>query len=176
MKPQTFDITTARDLIAKLERELKRMDEGSREDRADAAFNFAVTAWATVEWLHRDIQKLAAAGAPLSAEIAPFVGVPNSNLLKHHLAGPMDAIGDLIPELKTCQVVANASKHATEQRSIPPVDATVSASTALTIAEWDRIADVISIGTGEMVSLKLVIGGSSHRAVPLFERIERKLR
>lgn len=173
---QTFNILNARDLIEKLGRELNRMSDGSLEDRTDAAFNFAVTAWSTMDWLYRDIRKLADLGKPIPADLDESARAISSNVLKKKFAGPRDKHGGILPELKFCQVIANASKHGSKQETTPTVDVTVSARSTLTMSEWEPLADLVSMGTGKMVTLKIIIDGVSQRAVPLFREIEQKLR
>jgi hypothetical protein len=56
-RPQTFALENCRDLLNKLQREIKRFRQAGNEieDRKDFAFNAAVTAWHLCDWVFEDM-------------------------------------------------------------------------------------------------------------------------
>ena len=80
---RTYGLKSARDLLAKLERDAAQLRE---EVSSDRFFNFVVTAYSLADWIERDPSVPAAAKASLQT----FRGKV---------------------EIQTCRDLANASKH-----------------------------------------------------------------
>jgi hypothetical protein len=100
----TFDLQNSVQLLDKLERDLEKLRAARRrEDIADAAFNFAITAWHMCDWVARDIR--------LAAE--KLNGLPKTlSALKHR-------VKEECPVLEFLQGFVNASKHAETNKCSP---------------------------------------------------------
>lgn len=100
-KRQSFGISTARDLLAKIERELSAFEGCEHFIRAgDHAFNLCLSLWHMTDWTFADMtsDECHKAGAFLGAAFAksPDFGV---------------AVQKAEPALRICRVMATASKH-----------------------------------------------------------------
>ena len=87
MREYTFDLETCRDLLDKLDRELKRIrGTNNRLELADHGYNFAITAWHISEWAwaamdHKyDLKIQIAKAIDISPAKLSFAGVSNLRL------------------------------------------------------------------------------------------------
>lgn len=112
---QTFDLHSCRDMLNKLEREMKRLREAKkRTDVADHAFNAAMTAWQLTDWVARDLW--IERKRPRSQDTPPDMtrDLPVDGDDPKQMAKALKKyVKEKCPELAICQTFANASKHAT---------------------------------------------------------------
>src|SRR5262245_51504026 len=94
-RPQTFALETCRDMLEKLDREASRFEAADNQsDRADHAFNAAVTAWQVCDWVFRDLTQHQRAHLKLKT------------LTQLQARSRVDC-----RELHLCRIIATASKH-----------------------------------------------------------------
>src|SRR5258708_12819513 len=103
---KTFRLTSCRDVLAKLDRELARLDTArTLEDACDHSTNAAITAWHLVDWTWSALKK----DKQLSDRIA------NANDLGGRWSGINEfqgwVLGHGCSELRHCQMITTSFKH-----------------------------------------------------------------
>jgi len=103
--PHTFGHENCRDLCEKLNRELGRLNDArNREDIADHAINFAVTAWHLIDWVWATHER--------NDEYFAFKGeAKRASGGWKCLADFRDYIVGREPRLENCGLFANSAKH-----------------------------------------------------------------
>lgn len=105
--PQTFDIASSCDMLAKLERELERVTQtDDRDDLVDHTFNFAITAWHMADWLWTELED-----KPYpKVRLARAASIPPArfglNDFKAFICGPRGSTA-----IDHCRIIATSSKH-----------------------------------------------------------------
>ena len=168
-RSETFDLVSCRDVLEKLRREIKRIEDAKdRQDVCDHGTNAAFTAWHMTDWAWADFQNNWA----IRTAIAKQVG---NDPPKIKLDEFQDYVAKDSEDLGICRVIATASKHVGWDpgvdnlkftatgipRSSGKFDATASARSALTITEDPA-------GPVEIWILKVRIDGQSYEALPIF--------
>src|SRR5262249_45082986 len=103
-----FDLSSCRDLLGKLERELTRLEYSlDRFDRADHAANFAIWAWRLADWVYGEI----AVRPPLRRRFAEACGTAVDSFdldgFRRYVAGDEGC-----PALASCRAIATAAGQA----------------------------------------------------------------
>jgi hypothetical protein len=119
--PATFGLHTPQDLIAKLERELVRLNAARNpEDMIDHGLNFAISAWHMADWMaqyHECHDKLRAK-------------LKTDTVDKGELLQKLQKFARTeCPKLENCRVIATFAKHLECTRP-PPRDPTFKANEA----------------------------------------------
>lgn len=165
----TFDLVSCGDLLEKLQREIKRIeDTKDRKDVCDHGTNAAFTAWHMTDWAWADFEKNSAIRAAIAKQAGCYPP-------KFNLGQFQDHVAEKCEELRICRAIATASKHvgcdpggndlrltATGiARGSGEFDATASARSGLTVIEDPT-------GPMERWILKVKIDGQSQDALPIF--------
>jgi len=103
--PQTFGLENCRDLCEKLTREFKRLENArDREEIADHAINFAITAWHLIDWIWVAFER--------KDEYFAFTGTAKCESSKwKYLSDFRKYIVEREPRLRYCGLFANSAKH-----------------------------------------------------------------
>lgn len=165
----TFDLVSCRDLLHKLERELKliRLCTG-REELADFGFNFAVTAWHLTDWVWADMKD----AYSLKATLAKEAGVrPPEFALKDF----QDMMRRKSEDLNYCRLIATASKHVSVEHLPGDPDAFTATGSAVRssvlLGGAPLVTSPLAVGGGGKYVLKIIVDGKRIRAVEVFERV-----
>jgi hypothetical protein len=109
----TYGLQTARDLLEKLRRDAKLLDD---EVSSDRFFNFVITGYSLIKWVEKD------PSVPVSAKTKPEI----DGLYKNHW-------------LKVCGDIANASKHFTlDLKKRKPITSGANVSTGWGCGRWGK--------------------------------------
>lgn len=165
----TFDITSCRDLLQKLKREMSRIRSSrDRDELADFGFNFAITAWHMTDWVWADLKGAYSVKAALAKE----AGIQTHEFEFEQFRNLMC---EKSKELNYCRLIATTSKHVGVDRW--PVDpenftATGSASVRYSVPAGAPLARSPLAGSrGGKWVLKINVNGHRTRANEIFEKV-----
>jgi hypothetical protein len=152
----TWDLNHPRDLLDKLGRELDRLKDGNREDSADHALNFAVTAWHLTEWVWASIK----GNYPLRQRLAAEIGEPATAFGVEAFQKWAMRSGDIA----VCQAICTFAKHVGADRA-----QSYSTDAQYVDSKWDTSPWDETPWDGRY-RLVIVDQGKREPAIPIFER------
>ena len=128
-----FDFKNCRDLVEKLNRELLRFESAiERENQADHAINFSMTAWHLIDWTFS-----AGRGGSLTFNLSDGTE-PSWTTLREYRRYMFSRCSDL----RLMDVIANTGKHRMIKRQPTRPELSVTASSIATMADWGRLSDI----------------------------------
>lgn len=142
-----FDFQNCRDLVEKLNRELIRFESApNREDQADHAINFCMTAWHLIDWT-------LSAGQSGALTFSLTDGTePNWTDVSEYRT----YLFSRCSELRFMDVIANTWKHRVINAKPNRPEISVTASSIATMADWDRLSEISTLN--QQFTWKLVEG------------------
>ena len=168
----TFDLVSCRNVLDKLQREIKRIEKAlPRPDVCDHGTNAAITAWHLNEWVWADIKE----NWQIRAAIAKQAGRAANNFSLEDFQG---YVAERWECLKICRIIATASKHigwdilgddqefiarGSARSSWGGLTATGSPRAAVTVTGDPAVPS-------ERWILKIKIDGQSYEALPIFKK------
>jgi hypothetical protein len=150
-----FEKTSAKDVLAKLHREIDRIDSSIDHDHVgDHVVNAFWTAWHFHEWLWAAINEKPA----LKAAVLKYRGLDSENI-DNRLSFGM-ALADRFVPLKICRVIATSSRHVSVTLAKPSMHPELSAIDDIghASADEEQHLSTLHLSFGQDVPAVVVMG------------------
>lgn len=196
----TYSLNNARDMLAKLDREIIRLESAiakpnNQKEISDFAINSFLTAWHICDWhLADNSENDDEAWEFLRSQHGIFdPRFPNGKTIENPLTALQLILIGRCQELRDCQVIANASKHARIEfeplktiardysQPLSATDTVATPETTIVVVEPHRHAQFggyntpepeVFVSTGpEYVTPKIVVKGDRKRAVEVLHKV-----